>query len=68
MEGFTKSEVKEAHLACKVCEILGHVSNVEITKLVSNASGITNLPFHTLAVANAGDIYGKDLWGVRGKQ
>ena len=27
MEGFTKCEVKEAHLACKVQAVLNHVSN-----------------------------------------
>ncbi len=66
MDGFTKREVKEAHLARKAQSVLGHVSNGEMTKLVSNESGITNLPFHTLAVANADAIYGKDLGGVRG--
>ena len=67
MEGFTVREVKEAHLARKAQAVLGHVSNGEMTKLVSNASGITNLPFHALAVANADALYGKDLGGVRGE-
>ena len=74
MEGFTKHKVKEAHLACKAQVVLGHLSNREMTKLVSNASGITNLPFHALVVANANAVYGKDLGGggrgktVSGKQ
>ncbi len=67
MDRFTKRKVKEAHLAHKAQSVLGHVSNGEMTKLVSNASGITNLPFHALAVANTDAIYGKDLGGGRGK-
>ena len=67
MDGFTQREITEAHLARKAQSVLGHVSNGEMTKLVSNASGITNLPFHAHAVANADSIYGKDLGGVRGK-
>ena len=67
MEGFTKREVKEAHLARKAQAVLGHVSDGEMIKLVNNASGITNLPFHALAVTNAKVMYGKDLGGVRGK-
>ncbi len=66
MEGFTKREVKEAHLACKAQSVLGHVSKGEMTKLMNNASGITNLPFCTLAVANADAIFGKDLGGGEG--
>ncbi len=34
---------------------------------MSNASGITNLPFHTIAVANADAIYDKELGGAMGK-
>ena len=67
MEGFTKREVKDAHLACKAQAVLGHVSTGEMTKLVSNTSGITNLPFRALAVANTDAIYDKDLGGGRGK-
>ncbi len=44
MDRFAKKEVKEAHLACKAQSVLGHVSNGEMKKLVSNTSGITNLP------------------------
>ncbi len=51
MDGFTKREVKEAHLARKAQSVLGHVSNGKMTKLVSNASGISNLPFHALTAA-----------------
>ncbi len=61
MDGFTKREVKEVYLAHKAQSVLGHVSNGEMKKLVSNASDITNLPFHTpsltltliLSMANA---------------
>ena len=67
VEGFTKRELAKANLARKAQAVLASPSETEFMKMVSNNTGVKNIPIVPSDLTRARIIFGPDRPNVAGK-